>query len=64
MLLSQNWCLLYRFSAIRENRHLHGALTRSRAKFVLVTFGQLVSVTISVFIYNIFVQPEVSFISA
>lgn len=61
MLLSQDFCLLYRFAAIREDRHLHEALTRGRAKTVLVVFGQFTSFAASVFVYQMFVQPEVVF---
>lgn len=59
VILSQNFCLFFRYSAIREDKKLHRIYTTTRSKFTCFLFGQLISLALSVFAYKTIVRPEV-----
>jgi hypothetical protein len=59
--LSQDFCLLYRYTAILESNRWHEIFVTKRMKFFLFVIAQCLSIAVFCFIYMLMVPPEVFF---
>lgn len=60
VLLSQVYCLIYRFSAIHESKRFQQFFVSGKAKFLCFIVGQVLSIGIGFLGYHVFVKPEVN----
>jgi hypothetical protein len=59
VLVSQIYCLMYRYSVIKHNQSFHRVLMTTRSKVLLCLIGQLFSITIGFLGYKSLIPPEV-----
>lgn len=59
MLMAQNYCLIYRFTAIQLNKRVYRTFVSTRSKIFCIGFQQSISIFMGIFAYFACVQPEV-----
>jgi hypothetical protein len=58
-ILSQDFCLIYRFVAVHKNQNWKQVFVAKRAKILCVIFGQIFSVFTATMLYNTLLDPKV-----
>jgi hypothetical protein len=62
VLLSQLYCLIYRYSAVHDDKSFQQFFLSVKAKVVCIVFGQLFSISLAILGYHVFVKPEVGYL--